>query len=137
MKIYNYQLETLATYLHSLKLERKASRLRTRFKNIILEKFQIVLNEVNEINKEYLIFDENNQPLLKDDKYLFKDDVKRLNDINELYKESFIIEQNENNREMLESIKDSVANHSSLSFEGNDADIYDVVCELVEQIEYE
>jgi hypothetical protein len=137
MKIHNYQLETLASYLHSLNLERKASRLRTRFKNVILERFQTVLNEVNEINKEYLMFDENNQPLLKDDKYLFRDDVKRLNDINELYKETFIVEQNENNREMLESVKDSVINHSPEAFEGKDADIYDLMCELVEQIDYE
>jgi|GEM_PF-3797217 len=137
MKIHNYQLEPVASYLHSLNLERKASRLRTRFKNIILERLQTVLNEVNEINKEYLILDEHGQPLMNEKGYLFKDDVKRLKDINELYYETFTIEQNENNRAMLESVKESVNNHSPLSFEGNEADIYDMVCELVEQIEYE
>lgn len=137
MKIYNYQLETLASYLHSLNLERKASRLRTRFKKIIMDKYQSVMNEVNEINKEYLVYDENSQPVMIDDKYTLKDDVKRLNDINELYNEHFVIDQDENNREMLESVKDSVINHSPETFEGKDADIYDLMCELVEQIEYE
>lgn len=137
MKIHNYQLEALASYLHSLNLERRASRLRTRFKSIVLEKYQNVMNEVNEINKEYLVYDENHQPVMNDDRYTFKDDVKRLNDINELYNESFVIEQNENNREMLESVKNSVINHSPETFEGKDADIYDLMCELVEQITYE
>ncbi|MGV2886810.1 hypothetical protein [Paenibacillus taichungensis] len=95
------------------------------------------MSEVNEINKEYLVYDENNQPIMKDDKYTFTDDVKRLNDINELYNEHFVIEQDENNREMLESIKDSVINHSPETFEGKDADIYDLMCDLVEQINYE
>lgn len=137
MKIHNYQLESVASYLHSLNLERKASRLRTRLKNIILERLQSVLKEVNEINKEFLILDEHGHPLTSEKGYQFTDDVKRLNDINELYYETFTIEQNENNREMLESVKDSVLNHSPETFEGEDADIYDMVCELVEQIEYE
>ncbi|WP_340032489.1 hypothetical protein NSQ20_11520 [Paenibacillus sp. FSL K6-1122] len=137
MKIYNRQLEKLIVFLHSLELERKDSRMRTRFKNLLMDKLQTVMDETVEINKQYIAHDENNQPIKENGDYLIKDNVKRVADINELMNEAYEVPQDINNREMLLSIRDSVLNHSPATFKGDDADIYDMVCELVEQIEYE
>lgn len=137
MKIYNHQLEKLIVFLHSLELERKDSRMRTRFKNLLIDKLQTVLDETVVINKQYIAHDENNQPIKENGDYLIKDNVKRVADINELMNEAYEVPQDINNREMLLSIRDSVLNHSPATFKGDDADIYDTVCELVEQIEYE
>lgn len=137
MKIYNHQLERLIVFLHSLELERKASRMRTRFKNLLMIKLQDVANETVEINKQYLSYDENQQPIKQGDEFLITDNQSRMADINELMNELFEIRQDINNKEMLISIKDSVLNHAPSTFKGNEADTYDMVCELVEQIEYE
>ncbi|PZT57502.1 hypothetical protein DN757_02280 [Paenibacillus silvae] len=137
MKIHNYQLEKFIIFLHSLELERKASRMRTRFKSLLMDKLQTVLDETVLINKQYIVYDENSQPVKENGDYLIKDNVKRLADINELMNEVHEIPQDVNNREMLLSIKDSVLNHSPATFKGDEADTYDMVCELVEQIEYE
>ncbi|PIH59174.1 hypothetical protein [Paenibacillus sp. LK1] len=137
MKIYNHQLEKLIVFLHSLELERKDSRMRTRFKNLLIDKLQTVLDETVVINKQYIAHDENNQPIKENGDYLIKDNVKRVADINELMNEAYEVPQDINNREMLLSIKDSVLNHSPSTFKGDEADVYDMVCELVEQIEYE
>ncbi|PYE51649.1 hypothetical protein HUB98_06405 [Paenibacillus barcinonensis] len=137
MKIYNHQLEKLIVFLHSLELERKDSRMRTRFKNLLIDKLQTVMDETVEINKQYIAHDENNQPIKENGDYLIKDNVKRVADINELMNEAYEVPQDINNREMLLSIKDSVLNHSPATFKGDEADTYDMVCELVEQIEYE
>nr|WP_145401440.1 hypothetical protein [Paenibacillus xylanexedens] len=137
MKIHNYQLEKFIIFLHSLELERKASRMRTRFKNMLLQQLQTITTEAREIDKEYYRYDENNQPIIENNTYQFKDIEARNQDILELTNEYFIVEQNEANKEMLLSIKDSVINHSPATFKGDEADIYDGICELVEQINYE
>ncbi|WP_146259706.1 hypothetical protein [Paenibacillus silvae] len=102
-----------------------------------MDKLQTVLDETVLINKQYIVYDENSQPVKENGDYLIKDNVKRLADINELMNEVHEIPQDVNNREMLLSIKDSVLNHSPATFKGDEADTYDMVCELVEQIEYE
>ncbi|PYY28367.1 hypothetical protein [Paenibacillus illinoisensis] len=137
MKIYNYQLEQFIIFLHSLELERRASRMRTRLKNKLVEQMQRITEEALAIDKEYYCYDENNQPIVENNKYQFKNFEARNQDILELTNEFFIIEQNEANKEMLLSVKDSVLNHSPSTFKGADADIYDGICELVEQIKYE
>ncbi|WP_063563055.1 hypothetical protein [Paenibacillus sp. O199] len=137
MKIHNYQLEKFIVFLHSLELERKASRMRTRFKNLLLQQLQVITTEVLAIDKEYYRYDENSQPIIENNTYQFKDIEARNQDVLELTNEFFIIEQSEVNKEMLLSIKDSVLNHSPSTFKGDEADIFDGICELVEQINYE
>ncbi|MCP1185098.1 hypothetical protein [Paenibacillus sp. 1781tsa1] len=137
MIIKNNQVEKFFEFLHSLELERKPSRMRTRLKNLLKNRILEIANETVEINKQHIVYDENNQPVQKGEEVLIKDKSAWLKDINEFYEEEFEIPQDINNREMLLSIKDSVLNHSPSTFKGDEADVYDMVCELVEQIEYE
>lgn len=134
MKLYKFELEAFITYLHSLKLERKSSRMRTKLKNILIEKLQEFYEDMSEINLTYSKKDEDGNPLIMDGKMVFSDDKKRLEDLYELSYEIVSIVENEENIEMLLSVKESILYHSPLEFEGDDADKYDRFCEIVEQI---
>jgi hypothetical protein len=136
MKIKKYELEPCITLLHSLKLDRQDSRMRTRFKRILLEKYQDFAEELEEINTAYAIKDDQGQILITDSKMTFENNDKRLKEIYDLSSEFIVIEENEENKKMLLSVKDSVLNRGPETLEGNDADIYDAICEIVEQIKY-
>ncbi|MGM1044889.1 MAG: hypothetical protein ACQEXX_01945 [Bacillota bacterium] len=136
MKIYNYELEAFITFLRSLKLERKDSRMRTRFKNMLIEKYQRLIDEINEINATYSVKDSEGNTLIEEDRVIFSDNSKRLEDLRELTNEVVVFEQSEENKDMFLSIKESVLHRAPLEFEGDDADRFDRFCEIVEQINY-
>ncbi|MNC59373.1 hypothetical protein D3C75_1091770 [compost metagenome] len=67
----------------------------------------------------------------------FENNSERLKEIYDLSFEFIVIEENIENKKMLLSIKESVLNRGPEALEGNDADTYDCICEIVEQINYE
>ncbi|WP_431785779.1 hypothetical protein [Paenibacillus lactis] len=135
MRIYKYELEAFINFLHSLKLERKNSRMRSKLKKLLIEKLQEFYEDINEINLSYAKKDEQGNPLINNEnKVIFLDDKKRLEDLRELANEIVIIEENEVNKEMLLSVKESVLFYSPLEYEGDEADLYNRFCEIVEEI---
>lgn len=134
MKLYKYELEAFITFLHSLKLERKNSRMRTKLKKILTGKLQEFYEDLNEINLNYVQKDDSGNPISNDGKLLFSDNNNRLEDLYELANEVVIIDVNDETRDMLISVKESVIYNAPLEFEGDDADKYDRFCEIVEQI---
>lgn len=134
MKLYKYELEAFITFLHSLKLERKNSRMRTKLKKILTAKLQEFYEDLNEINLNYAQKDDSGNPIINDGKFVFSDNNNRLEDLYELTNEVVIIDDNEETRDMLLSVKESVIYNAPLEFEGEDADKYDRFCEIVEQI---
>lgn len=137
MKIKKIDLNSFIGYLHSLKLDRVDSRMRSRFKKILVDKYQDFVDELNEINESYAKKDENNQIIFINDKMTFENDKKRKEDVAELLLEEIVIDQNEENKKMLLSIRESVLNRGPSELEGADADTYDTACEIVEQIKYD
>ncbi|QSF43547.1 hypothetical protein [Paenibacillus tianjinensis] len=137
MKIKKYELNQFIAYLHSLKLDRVDSRMRSRFKKILINKYQEFVDELNEINENYAIKDESGQVVINDDKMTFEHNDERLKEIKDLSMEEIFIDQNEENKKMLLSIKESVLNRGPSELEGTDADIYDCLAEIVEQIKYD
>jgi hypothetical protein len=111
--------------------------MRTRFKKILIEKYQDFTDELEEINSNYAVKDENGEVIVENDKLSFENNNDRLKEILELSNEEIIIDQNEENKKMLLSIKESVLNRGPSELEGKEADIYDSLAEIVEQIEYE
>ncbi|MCM3256985.1 hypothetical protein M3664_04220 [Paenibacillus lautus] len=134
MKLYKYELEAFITFLHSLKLERKNSRMRSKLKKILTGKLQEFYEDLYEINLNYAKKDDSGNPIQNDGKFLFSDDNNRLEDLYELANEVVIIDVNDETRDMLFSVKESVIYNAPLEFEGEDADKYDRFCEIVEQI---
>src|SRR5689334_16329635 len=126
----------MISYLHSLKLERTDSRMRSRFKKLLIDKYQDFAEEIEEINNSYAVKNELGEIIIENEKCTFENNNERLKEILELSNEVIVIEQNEENRKMLLSVKESVLNRGPSELEGKDADIYDNLSEIVEQIEY-
>lgn len=137
MKIKKFELEPFIAYLHSLKLDRVDSRMRSRFKKILIEKYQEFADELSEINENYTKKDSSGKPLIQDDKWIFENNNERFKEITDLSIEEIHIEQNEENKKMLLSVKESVLNRGPSELQGKDADVYDCLAEIVEQIKYE
>ncbi|OMD71222.1 MULTISPECIES: hypothetical protein [Paenibacillus] len=137
MKIKKFELEPFIAYLHALKLDRVDSRMRSRFKKILIEKYQLFADELNEINENYAVKDEQGGIVVDDNKWTFSNNDERLKEIQDLSIEEIHIEQNEENKKMLLSIKESVLNRGPSELEGKEADVYDCLSEIVEQIKYE
>lgn len=136
MKIKKYELEPFISFIHLLKLERVDSRMRTRFKKLLLDKYQDFAEELDEINKSYAIKDESGEIIVEDNKINFENNDERLKEIMDLSNEEIHIEQNEENKKMLLSVKESILNRGPSELEGKEADIYDSLAEIVEQINY-
>lgn len=135
MKLKKYELEAFIEFLDSLKLDRTASRMRTRMKNVLLEKYQPYIEELKEINFHYVAKDEQGNPLTEEGKYVFTDNGARLKELWEVGTEEVVIEQTAENNNMLLSVKDSVLYRSPNEYSGKAADEFDRFCEIVEQIE--
>ena len=113
--------------------------MRTRFKNLLIDKYILFKKEHMQLLKEHCNLDENGNPKIIRDEKLDKNvfDVKDFHAFEkayaELLQEEVIIAENEENRAMLESVRDSVLN-CGIEFTGKEADMYNRFCEIVEQI---
>lgn len=143
-KIKNYNLEGYIKLLYNLKLKGKDSRMRTRFIRLLQERFQMIMVEAQEIQTEYAVKDDNGEVIFKEVKmpggeknksFKITDPIKYNLEINELMDEDYIIEVNEERKEMLMSVKDSILN-CEMEFSGQEAELYDSLCEAVEEINY-
>ena len=134
MKLYKFEVESFIAFLDSLKLDHRATRMRTRFKKMLEEKYHYFLEEINEINNNYAVKDDEGNYLLKEERLVFRDNEQRLQELYELANEVIVIEENEENVIVLQTVKESVLNCADTLFEGKDADRYDRFCEIVEQI---
>lgn len=118
MKLQNKDLLQFIQYLLSLSLVGKASRMRTRFKNLLLEHYNVFEKEYREIED------------------VFKEDEEtRNNELTELLVEQITIDVTEERKDMLLSVKYSILDDPQ-SHSGMNAEMYDRFCEIVEQIKY-
>ena len=137
MKLRNYDLEPLILYLNKMKLAGKASRMRTRFINILTEKYKLFKDEHMQLIKEYANLDEDGNPkiIVRDGQRVFdiKDELAFNKEFNELLFEEVIIEENEVNKNMLLSVRDSILN-SEIEVSEEEAFLYNEWCEQFENI---
>jgi len=135
MKIRNYNIPLLADVLYGLKLKGKESRMRTRFRKMILEHYaNIVEPERLQLIEEYAVRDENGEILYEDEektRITLKADF--YSEFNELINEYYIIEENETNKDMLLNIAQIMLN-ADYDFSEDLADLYDIWCDEFEKI---
>ncbi|WP_342422361.1 hypothetical protein [Paenibacillus sp. FSL E2-0178] len=136
MKMKKYELESFINYIHPLKLDRPDTRMKARFEKILINKYNDFVDEMNEINNVYAVKDNDGKPIIENNKMTFENNEERLKEIRELSTEDVYIEQNEENKKMLLSIKESVLYRGPSEFAGDEALIYDSLAEIVEQITY-
>ena len=138
MRLRNFQVDALATFLFKMKLSGKRSRMRTRMVRMLDEYLRNIVNlERNGIIEEYAMKDENGEVLLNETRTEAIIEPSRLpefeREIEELLNEEFVIETNEANREMLLAVAEVILT-CDMEFSENDAVIYDDWCEKFEEV---
>lgn len=137
MKMKNIELESFINFLDTLKLVDRASRMRTRLKRKLVEKHKLFEEERMEIANQYAKKQENGESVIENrdgQNVIVIDDIESANKaFTELFLEDVVIEENEENKNMLLSVKDSVLN-CGFVFEGDQADAYCRWCEILEDV---
>lgn len=138
MKFYNHELNDVSNFiLNELKLSGKDNRMRMKFLKLVAKK-QLEFNEDHlALLKEHSHLDENGEVI-----YIEKDGVRVADiiDINkfqseflELANEQITIEENEENKDILLSVKNSLLNCDTV-LSGEKAALHEYLCEKFEEI---
>ncbi|GAA4880669.1 hypothetical protein GCM10023310_71120 [Paenibacillus vulneris] len=139
MRLYNYELASFIEFLIKLKLIDQKSRMRSRLVNMLREKFKLFQEEHYQLIKEYSNLDNNGEPKIIEVNGQRQFDVHDIEAFNrafqELQNEEVCIEQNQENKKMLLSVKESVL-FCGLEFEGEEQFTYERYCDIVDQVIY-
>lgn len=140
IRFYVHELEYITQFLYNLKLVDYSSRMRTRFYKILIERIQQYKEEYLELVKEHSNLDDQGQPnIIQEDekqRYDIKDISLFQQALSPLYNEEFVIEINDNNKNMIKSVKHSILN-CGIEFSGEDQFAYDSLCVQFEDLEFE
>lgn len=130
VKIENRYLGLAANLLFSLSLKGKQSRHRTKFIKLLNDRLREVEEQRIELAKEFAVKDEEGKPIVKDEAYEIADMLAFTKEVEELYSEEMVIEGGDY-QGMLKTVKDVLLN-CDVAFSGQDAIIYDYLCEQFE-----
>lgn len=138
--MFNIEIEPFVNFLMELELPARQSRMRTRFCKLGMERLNLIAEERMDIIKRHADLDENGEvKQVEDEQGRLIWDVKDKDGFNADYKElmieEWVLEQNEERKDMLLTLKDSVLN-LDIVLKGKEAMQYDRWCEIVEQIKY-
>ena len=116
MKIYKFELASMVNYLDSMSLNSRASRMRTKFKKMLIEHYQEMIEDIEEIKIEN------------------EKDVNKMNlEIQNLIKEQIGIDDTDSTHDILVSVKHSI-NSDETKKTGEMADVYDRLCDLFDEV---
>lgn len=129
-------LPAVVEFLYNLTLKGKQSRHRSRFVKAMQEKWQQVVEEEQELLKEYAGIDEEGNPNKKEDGSFDVKDVKGFKEQQkELFDELFILEGGDATG-YLKTVKEILFNYDE-EVSGKTAEVYDYLCEVFEKSENE
>lgn len=140
MNIRHDELLELGNFLMDLNLKGRASRMRTRFVKRMQTHLDLVQAEKNAIIQNYGVLDEEGKVKTKveDGKEIYEIENKEAceKEILELLEEEMTIEENEENKQMLISVRDAILSCDK-EFKGAEAFQHDRYCELFENLTYD
>ncbi|MCM2983846.1 hypothetical protein M3599_23410 [Niallia circulans] len=128
-------LPSVTEFLYNLTLKGKQSRHRSRLVKAMQEKWKEVVEEEQELLKEYAGVDEEGNPKKKDGQYDIKDVKGFKEQQKELFDEEFILEGGDATG-YLKTVKEIVFDYDE-EVSGKDAEAYDYLCEVFEESENE
>lgn len=131
IKIQNKYLLPSINLLYDLSLKGKESRHRTRFIKLLQEQLKEVEEERKQLAEEFSRKDKNGKPIIEDNKYVLENEKEFYKEYNELMDEEFIIE-GANHEETLKTVK-KILLECEVAFSGQDAMVYDYLCEQFEK----
>ncbi|WP_453992096.1 DUF1617 family protein [Bacillus nitroreducens] len=132
VKIENRKLGQAIDLLFNLSLKGKQSRHRTKFIKTLSDRLNEVAEQEKELLKEHCHLDEDGEPKTINDgkNWDVKDVDAFVKDCNELYEEELVIDGGDNHG-MLKTVKEVLLN-CDVEFSGQDASIYDYLCDQFE-----
>ncbi|MDD9149265.1 DUF1617 family protein [Sporolactobacillus sp. CQH2019] len=139
IKIENQKLVPAINFLFGLSLKGQQSRHRTHFINLLRAKYEVFIEDEQDMRKEECNCDDDGKPITY--KYQGQDmlDVKDLDHFKqakeELYKEERVIDGGDN-QVMLQTIK-KILNDCDQELSGQDAEVYDYLLNQFEKAEAE
>ncbi len=138
--MFNIEVEPFINFLMELELPAKQSRMRTRFCKLGIERLNLLEEEKMEIIKKHANIDENGEiKQIEDAEGRLVWDVENIDEFNVDYKElmieEWVLELNEEKKDMLLTLKNSILN-LDIVLKGKEALQYDRWCEIVEEITY-
>lgn len=125
-------LEKHIVFLHQLTLEAKESRIRTRFKKLLVEHYQHFHEEMEELKEQHMLKNEDGSFVIRNEAMVPQDTRKLQAELQELLEEQVLIESTAERMPMLQAMYQILQN-CSLQLEGEKADVYDQLCEQLEQ----
>jgi len=131
VKIENGRLGQAIDLLFNLSLKGKQSRHRTKFIKLLAQRLKEVEEQRIELAKEHAEKNEKGEPKVSDDQFEIKDKQAFAKDIKELYEEELIIEGG-NHQDTLNTVKEILLNCEE-EFSGQQADVFDYLCEQFEK----
>ncbi len=137
IKVENSKIAQVMNLLYDLSLKGKQSRLRTKFINKLNERLVEYQEDVKALLKEHCHLDEEGNPKTKNDGEYWdiKDVDAYVKEKKELDSEEFVIEGG-NYTGVLKTVKEILFNCEK-EFSGDEAHIYDYICEKFEEAEEE
>lgn len=140
MEMKNGELKGFCEFLMKQELDAKNTRMRMRFVRMAADRLKEVDEENRRLINKYAKKDGSGKPIvvINDD----ETETVEITDINsfkkefsEILLEDFVIEENEERKDMLLSIKNTVLNAEG-TFKGDEAVFYDRWCQIVEGISF-
>lgn len=142
IKIKNSDIQSFVELLFEMPLKGSASRMRTRFIRLLEERYLMIVEEAETLQKEYAKKDESGEIIYKTVKmpdgesvegFDFEDLDSYQREVAKLMEEEYVISITPEIDKMLISVKESVLN-SDLELSGHTATAYDSLCEILESI---
>jgi hypothetical protein len=140
MKVRNSDVKAFVDFLYDLKLPAKKSRLRSKLVRLGQEHLKNVQVKQNDLLKKFAEYDDEGNMLTSTegentivhltDTEAYQKELKILLD------ECWTIDENDENRDMLLAVKGVVLDFDG-ELEGDEANTYAMVCDALEQVEYE
>jgi hypothetical protein len=131
VEIENRYLGQAISLLFDLSLRGKQSRHRTKFVKLLNDRLKEVEEQRIQLAKEHAKKDENGEPITNDGKFDIEDMDAFMKDLEELYDEKMVIEGGDA-QGMLKTVKDVLLNCDK-EFSGQEAMIYDYLCDIFEE----
>ncbi|MFC4304099.1 hypothetical protein [Cohnella boryungensis] len=139
MKIKNGQIDFYTRWLlNQLKLAGKKNRMRMKFLEILAARGEELRKYHLQLLKEHCSLDEQGNPVIvqaegEQRRYEVMDELAFEQDFRELLEEAFTIEENEENKEMLLVLKESIEECPE-TWAGEAAIEYEQICKLFDTI---
>lgn len=142
IKIVNRDIQAFVELLFELPLKGVSSRMRTRFIRLLEDRYHMVVEEAEALQKEYAKKDESGEVIYKEVKmpdgeiaqgFDFEDLESYRVEVDILMDEEYVVEITPDLSKVVMSVKDSLL-ESELVLSGHKATAYDTLCDILDTI---